>query len=62
MQILNEQEADFARPPASSDKLYMAIGEKDVIEVAHPTPTYDDSRYRILCKYLIPIVDKSNYV
>lgn len=37
MQILSEVDAaDFARPPATSDKLYMAIGEKDVIEVAHP--------------------------
>jgi nucleoside phosphorylase len=38
LKYLKEQEADFDRPPASSDKLYMAIGEKDVIEVAHPTP------------------------
>ena len=37
--ILEEQEADFDRPPATSHKLYMAIGEKDVIEVAHPTPS-----------------------
>jgi hypothetical protein len=44
MQILNEQEADFARPPSSSDKLYMAIGEKDVIEVAHPMPAYNAPR------------------
>ncbi|CAL8117375.1 unnamed protein product [Orchesella dallaii] len=36
MSILSEQDCDFARPPATSDKLYMAIGEKDVIEVAHP--------------------------
>jgi hypothetical protein len=41
MDILNEQEADFARPPPTSDKLYMAIGEKDVIEVAHPTPSHN---------------------
>jgi hypothetical protein len=45
LDILNEQEADFARPPSSSDKLYMAIGEKDVIEVAHPTPSHNSPRY-----------------
>ncbi|OXA52677.1 hypothetical protein Fcan01_12133 [Folsomia candida] len=44
LDILNEQEADFARPPPMSDKLYMAIGEKDVIEVAHPTPSYNEPR------------------
>ena len=36
---LSQQEADFARPDPTSDKLYMAIGEKDVIEVAHPNPS-----------------------
>lgn len=44
MDILNEQEADFERPPPTSDKLYMAIGEKDVIEVAHPTPSQNSPR------------------
>lgn len=39
MQILNDADGlDFTRPPQSSDKLFMAIGEKDVIEVAHPAP------------------------
>lgn len=39
MQILGDAEGvDFTRPPQSSDKLFMAIGEKDVIEVAHPAP------------------------
>lgn len=32
-------EHDFNRPAAESDKLYMCIGERDIIEVAHPTPT-----------------------
>jgi len=46
---LRDQETDFTRPPESSDKLYMTIGEKDVIEVAHPTPPYVDPKYfRIL--------------
>lgn len=31
-------ENDFTRPAANTDKLYMNIGNKDVIEVAHPVP------------------------
>lgn len=31
-------ETDFSQPPLDSDKLYMAIGQQDVIEVAHPSP------------------------
>lgn len=35
--ILSEQsEHSFSRPPDDTDKLYMNIGEGDVIEVAHP--------------------------
>lgn len=37
-QLEAETEHDFKRPPADSDKLYMAIGERDLIEVAHPVP------------------------
>ncbi|XP_043192523.1 uncharacterized protein LOC122365404 isoform X3 [Amphibalanus amphitrite] len=37
-QRLLEQDAAFQRPPDDTDKLYMAIGDKDVIEVAHPAP------------------------
>lgn len=33
---LDGQETDFQRPLSSSDKLYMSIGTKDVIEVQHP--------------------------
>nr|XP_018908706.1 PREDICTED: uncharacterized protein LOC109038185 isoform X1 [Bemisia tabaci]XP_018908707.1 PREDICTED: uncharacterized protein LOC109038185 isoform X1 [Bemisia tabaci] len=32
-------ETDFARPPPESDKLYMCVGERDIIEVAHPQPS-----------------------
>ncbi|XP_054016260.1 uncharacterized protein LOC128896801 isoform X1 [Hylaeus anthracinus] len=35
--LSNQTEHDFKPPPPESDKLYMAIGERDVIEVAHPT-------------------------
>ncbi|XP_023222750.1 uncharacterized protein LOC111624174 [Centruroides sculpturatus] len=35
---LKNQEADFARPAEESDKLFMCIGGKDVIEVGHPSP------------------------
>lgn len=34
----NELEHDFSRPDSESDKLFMSIGERDVIEVAHPSP------------------------
>lgn len=31
-------ESDFTRPAANTDKLYMNIGNRDVIEVQHPQP------------------------
>ena len=31
-------QASFQRPPPESDKLFMHLGEHDVIEVAHPQP------------------------
>lgn len=31
-------ETDFSQPPLDSDKLYMPIGQQDIIEVAHPSP------------------------
>lgn len=34
--LLEKQEADFNRPPKESDRLYMSIGEENVIEVQHP--------------------------
>lgn len=47
MQILNDADGvDFTRPPQNSDKLFMAIGEKDVIEVAHPAPPEDAQNKR----------------
>ncbi|XP_014277226.1 uncharacterized protein [Halyomorpha halys] len=33
-----QSEHDFIRPSGDTDKLYMPIGEKDLIEVAHPQP------------------------
>nr|CAH7752919.1 unnamed protein product [Callosobruchus chinensis] len=33
-----QTESDFRPPSAETDKLYMSIGERDLIEVAHPTP------------------------
>lgn len=33
-----QSEHDFHAPPADSDKLYMSIGDRDLIEVAHPIP------------------------
>lgn len=37
-QYLLDEETSFDRPAEDTDRLYMAIGEKDVIEVAHPSP------------------------
>lgn len=34
----NQPESDFSQPSAETDKLYMSIGERDLIEVAHPVP------------------------
>lgn len=34
-------ENDFTRPAANTDKLYMNIGNRDVIEVAHPVSNED---------------------
>lgn len=31
------EQQGFERPPADTDKLYMSIGERDVIEVEHPS-------------------------
>ncbi|XP_071443572.1 uncharacterized protein [Hetaerina americana] len=38
----SETEHDFQMPPAESDKLYMPIGAREVIEVAHPAPGSGD--------------------
>ncbi|KAK3919649.1 50S ribosomal protein L9 [Frankliniella fusca] len=45
----NELEQDFARPDANSDKLFMSIGERDVIEVAHPSPAEGAARRQEGC-------------
>lgn len=34
----SQSEHEFNAPPSDSDKLYMSIGERDLIEVAHPVP------------------------
>ncbi|XP_071877604.1 uncharacterized protein isoform X4 [Bombus fervidus] len=44
--LTNQTEHDFKPPPPESDKLYMAIGERDVIEVAHPTAPADAANKR----------------
>lgn len=33
-----QPEPDFRPPSSDTDKLYMSIGERDLIEVAHPVP------------------------
>lgn len=37
----NRSDNDFSRPSPNTDKLYMNIGNKDVIEVAHPVDQDD---------------------
>lgn len=36
LNLSNKSDIDFSRPSPNTDKLYMNIGNKDVIEVAHP--------------------------
>lgn len=36
LDLLEKQEANFNRPSQESDRLYMSIGEENVIEVQHP--------------------------
>ncbi|KAG7205252.1 hypothetical protein KM043_018331 [Ampulex compressa] len=45
--LVNQSEHDFKSPSPESDKLYMAIGERDVIEVAHPTAPQDSTDKRM---------------
>ncbi|XP_065089321.1 uncharacterized protein LOC135710631 isoform X2 [Ochlerotatus camptorhynchus] len=39
--LSNKSSSDFSRPSPNTDKLYMNIGNKDVIEVAHPVDQDD---------------------
>ncbi|XP_055370770.1 uncharacterized protein LOC129605192 isoform X2 [Condylostylus longicornis] len=39
-QLRLKTETDFSRPAANTDKLYMNIGNREVIEVQHPQPEY----------------------
>ncbi|XP_065202307.1 uncharacterized protein LOC135832761 isoform X2 [Planococcus citri] len=43
--LKKENNQDFSRPSVESDKLYMCIGEKAIIEVAHPVPTDGDNKF-----------------
>ncbi|XP_074104837.1 uncharacterized protein LOC141531163 isoform X2 [Cotesia typhae] len=43
-----QSEHDFKQPPLESDKLYMAIGDRDVIEVAHPAAPVDTANKRMI--------------
>ncbi|XP_065156923.1 uncharacterized protein [Atheta coriaria] len=40
---LENVETDYKAPPPETDKLYMSIGEGDLIEVAHPQPAKTDA-------------------
>ncbi|KAF7991901.1 hypothetical protein HCN44_010702 [Aphidius gifuensis] len=43
-----QSEHDFKQPSIDSDKLYMTIGERDVIEVAHPIEPNDTPNKRVI--------------
>lgn len=43
--LASQSEHNFESPPVESDKLYMNIGERDVIEVAHPSAPKGDATY-----------------
>lgn len=56
LQHLQERtENDFTRPAANTDKLYMNIGNRDVIEVQHPMPTETGSEPQTTRLHLGPI-------
>ncbi|XP_035774964.1 uncharacterized protein LOC118457452 isoform X2 [Anopheles albimanus] len=42
LHLSGRSENDFSRPDPSTDKLYMNIGNKDVIQVAHPVALQED--------------------
>ena len=35
-------EQEFSRPHSNTDRLYMNVGENDLIEVSHPIPQDED--------------------
>jgi hypothetical protein len=43
--LASQSEHNFEAPPAESDKLYMNIGDRDVIEVTHPSAPKGDILY-----------------
>lgn len=43
-------ESSFERPAANTDKLYMNIGKRDVIEVQHPIPAGKNHNNRLIEK------------
>lgn len=45
--LLQGQEADFVRPLPSTDRLYMNIGDDNIIEVEHPQPPQSDGDIKV---------------
>lgn len=43
-ELLRENGQDCSRPSEDSDKLYMCIGDRAIIEVAHPLPLDRDKK------------------
>lgn len=44
--LTSQSEHAFEAPPPESDKLYMTIGDKGVIEVAHPSMPQNSTNLR----------------
>ncbi|CRL04253.1 CLUMA_CG017354, isoform A [Clunio marinus] len=57
-------ENDFTRPSPNTDKLYMNIGNRDVIEVQHPQPqdTTDANEYPTMRLHLGPVGSGYNLI
>lgn len=49
--LKNQPETDFSQPSTETDKLYMSIGERDLIEVAHPLPQDDSVLKRFVFEF-----------
>lgn len=42
LKVLSQTEQDFTLPSRENDKLYMNLGDSDILEVSHPVPQDND--------------------
>ena len=64
LHLKDKIENDFSRPAPNTDKLYMNIGNRDVIEVQHPQPldTTDASEFPATRLHLGPIGSGNEFI